>query len=152
MRRGGLLVCLAAVAVVPTNGAAARGNVGFTVIDELSPDEVAEDTTLFVNGERLGAFHLSREQPSARIEAEIPSADRYDYMLCGLATTEAADGARQEHRVNDSGTIADPAGRTLSAYTNAYTSYFLVDVTPDRPHTQITIHTGPRCIGPIAAR
>lgn len=121
-------------------------------MDELSPDEVSEETTIFVNGERLGAFHLTRAQPSARIEAEIAAAGHYEYMLCGVATTESADGVWQEHRVNDSGMIADAAGRVFSAYTNSYTSYFLVDVTPDRPRTVISIHGGPRCVGPIASR
>ena len=68
-----------------------------------------------------------------------------------MATTETGQG-RQEHRVNDSGTIADPQGRQFSAYTRDYRSFFLVDTTPGRLPTPITIHTGPRCIGPIAAR
>ena len=154
MRLGGLIrgVLAALVVAAATRGAIAQKPISFTILDELSPDEVAEDTTIYVNGERLGGFHLTREQPAAQVLAEIAAADHYEYVLCGLATTAAADGAREEHRVNDSGTIADPAGRRFSAYTNAYTAFFLVDVTPDRPRTAITIHAGPRCIGPIAAR
>jgi hypothetical protein len=125
--------------------------VAFTVVDELSPDEVAEDTTLFVNGQPVAHFRLSPEHRAAAVEAEIAPAPQYEYMLCGTATTEA-QGVRQEHRVNDSGMIADPAGRQFSAYTRDYQAFFLVDTTPDRPQTSISIHAGPRCIGPVAAR
>ena len=121
------------------------------MLDELSPDEVAEDTTIYFNGERLGSFHLTPEHRAAAIAAEIPAADRYEYVLCGTATTEGPAG-REEHRVNDSGLVADPGGRQFSAYTKDYRSFFLVDTTPGRSPTSITVHTGPRCIGPIASR
>jgi hypothetical protein len=143
-----MAAALMAFAAIPAFG---QSRVAFTVLDELSPDEVAEDTVIYVNGERLGSFHLTPEQRAAAVVANIAAADRYEYVLCGSATTEGPDG-RQEHRVNDSGAIADPAGRQFSAYTKDYRSFFLVDTTPGRAPTEITTHTGPRCIGPIASR
>src|SRR5579875_455245 len=143
-----MAAALLALAAIPAFG---QERVAFSVVDELSTDEVSEDTTVYMNGERLGTFHLTQDHRAARIDAEIAAADRYEYVLCGTATTGTGD-QRQEHRVNDSGTIADPTGRIFSAYTQGYTAFFLVDVTPNRPQTAITIHTGPRCIGPVASR
>jgi hypothetical protein len=142
-----MAAALLALAAIPAFG---QSSIGFTVLDELSPDEVAEDTTIYINGQRLGSFHLTQEHRAESIAAEIPAADGYEYVMCGTATTEA-QGVRQEHRVNDSGKIADPEGRQFSAYTKDYRAFFLVDTTPGRVPTTVTIHTGPRCIGPIAS-
>jgi hypothetical protein len=147
------LLAFAAMSVLaPVRGQErSAGSVAFSVLDELSPDEVAEDTTLFVNGQPVAHFRLSPQNRGASVQAEIAAAPQYEYMLCGTATT-MSQGVRQEHRVNDSGMIADPSGRQFSAYTRDYQAFFLVDTTPDRPQTSISIHTGPRCIGPVAER
>ncbi len=131
---------------------AAGGTVHLTLIDALSNDEVAEDTTIFVNGEQVAHFRLTPDHRAASVDAEIAAASHYEYALCGTATVKAANGEQTERRVNDSGTIADPDGRAFSAFTQNYTAFFLVDVTEDKPHTSIAMHLGPRCVGPVAEK
>ena len=63
-----MAAALLALAAIPAFG---QARIGFTLLDELSTDEIAEDTTIYVNGERLGSFHLTPDHRAASIAVEI---------------------------------------------------------------------------------
>jgi hypothetical protein len=152
MRAVLLLPGLLMIVVLADNSARASSTVSFTIEDALARGEVAEDTSVSINSQPVAHFHLDLDHPGGLVRVTVPEAARYEYTLCGVATTRTAGQDAVQHRVNDSGTIASADGRYFSAYTDQYTSYFLRDVTPDEPPTDITIHEGPRCVGPIAGR
>jgi hypothetical protein len=135
-------------------GAASAGAASFTVIDALSPDQIEETTAVFVDGESVGRFHLTLAQPADALHVNVPDAPLHEYVLCGETTFRTQDQGEQTRSVNDSGALTDPDGRTYTAYTQNYVSFFLLDTTPDlgraRPFAPPQIHLGPRCPAPVS--
>ena len=134
-----LVLCL----VVPAQAAT------FTVFDALSQDQVEETTTVYIDGELVGSFHLTLERPSETFKVTVNDAPLHDYVLCGETVYRQPGGGTETRPVNDSGALTDPDGRTYTAYTQGYVSFFLLDTTPDlakgRPPAPPQIHLGPRC-------
>jgi len=117
----------------------------FTVFDALSQDQIEEITSVYVDGELVGSFHLTLERPSDAFKVTVSNAPLHDYVMCGETIYRGADGSRESRPVNDSGALTDPDGRVYTAYTQGYVSFFLVDTTPGREPVPPQIHLGPRC-------
>jgi len=148
LARAALLAC-AAVAWLALPAATARAGE-LTVVDQLSPDQVTEDIHLTIDGEQVGGFALGPGHAVDVLRVHVTDAPHHEYVLCGETTLRTASGEEQTVPVNDSGMLDDADGRIYAAYTAAYRSFFLRDVTPGRPPAQIQIHLGPRCPAAIS--
>jgi hypothetical protein len=106
--------------------------VSFAITDAVDPMEIAEDTTVFINGKLVAHFALSADHPFAEVQVTIPEAGRYDYALCGRITIRAADGHSETHVLDDGATLTDPEGRRLEALaTDGFTTFYLGERTAD---------------------
>ena len=122
-----LLAGLAAPARAET-----AATVSFAITDAVDPMEVAEDTTVFINGKLVAHFALSADHPFGETQVVIPVADRYDYALCGRITIRVPDGHSETHILDDGATLTEPAGRRLEALaTDGFTTFYLGERTPD---------------------
>ena len=106
------LACLLGSAAYPARGAA---TVTFDIADATDPAEVAEATTVFINGKLVAHFELSASHPYDVVRVTVPEAQRYDYALCGRITVRAEDGHSETHVLDDGATLPDPSGRHLEA-------------------------------------
>jgi hypothetical protein len=147
MLRGRGILCFAALLVLAPRIA---GAASFTIEDGLSTEQVDEETHVYIDGVAVGVFRLTASSPVNMINVTVPDAPEYEYVLCGETTLRMPDGSEETKPVNDSGTLTDPNGRSYVAYTRAYSSFFLVDVSTSRPPAEVRAHLGPRCPAPVS--
>jgi hypothetical protein len=147
MPRGRGILCFAVLLAFAPHVA---GAVSFTIEDGLSTDQVAEETHVYIDGVYVGVFRLTASSPDEAIQVTVPDAPQYEYVLCGETTLRMPDGSEETRPVNDSGMLSDADGRSYVAYTRAYSSFFLVDVSAGRPPALLRTHLGPRCPAPIS--
>lgn len=137
--------------LLPVSTALAQGMDRFVVTDELAPEEVQENTALYIDQHLVGSFRLDAAHPAGRIEIAVPHAAQHTYAMCGRAITRGTKG-ETTHQVDDSGVITDANGRSYAAYTAGYTVFFLLDTTTGRPASVVLMHTGKRCVSAVASR
>jgi hypothetical protein len=124
-----LLLALVAAAPPPApGGKAAGGNVAFQVIDETDPQEISEDTVIYVDGHQVAHFILDRVHTAITADINLPTAPHYDYALCGRITVALPDG-RQEERIVDGGaTLTAVDGKLFRALAaNDFSIFYLAD-------------------------
>ena len=130
---------------------AAAAVISFHVSDQTDPAEVAEATTVFVNGKLVAHFELSADHPFADVAVSVPAADRYDYALCGRITIRAADGHSETHVLDDGATMPDPNGRHLEALAaDGFTTFFLAERTGEQAPAPTDLHKTNVCAIPIS--
>jgi len=134
-----ILPLLAAAPLVPgpPAPAAPSGTVSFQVLDETDPQEISEDTVIFIDGHQAAHFVLDHTHTTIIADVTLPAAPHYDYALCGRITVALPDG-RQEERVVDGGaTLTDVNGKLFRALAaNDFSIFYLADAkdaAPDPP-------------------
>jgi len=121
--RAVLLAGLLGAIALPAHGAE---QVTFDIADATDPAEVAEATTVFINGKLVAHFELSAEHPFDVVRVTVPEAQHYDYALCGRITVRAEDGHSETHVLDDGATLQDPSGRHLEALAmDGFTTFYL---------------------------
>ena len=120
--------------LLPAGSAVAAGGSGFTITDQLAPQEVSENTEFYLDGKLLGQLHLDGKTRVQVIQASVADpADRHQYALCGEITVARPDGRTETHEVNSVGTISDVDGRDFQALgASDFTFFYLMDETPGR--------------------
>jgi hypothetical protein len=133
MRLTPILLALPLLAIhLAASRAETAATVSFAITDAVDPMEVAEDTTVFINGKLVAHFALSADHPFAQTQVVIPAASRYDYALCGRITIRAPDGHSETHVLDDGASLAAPDGRRLEALaTDGFTTFYLGERTAD---------------------
>ncbi len=108
--------------------------VRFQVIDETDPQEISEDTVVFLNGQLVAHFKLDRIHNYSVANVTAPGQGPWDYALCGRITVALPDG-QQEQRVVDGGaTLAAVDGRVFRALAaNDFKLFYLADSQANPP-------------------
>ncbi len=132
--------------------ARADGDGHFTITDELAPDEVSENTDIYVDGRILAHFHLDRTTPSDMVAGHAPDpAGAHDYALCGDITVRRDAGGTETHEVNASGRLSDLDDRHFQALGAAnFTFFYLADPAPGRAPTAPSRNRSPLCHPPVS--
>ncbi len=152
MRLPLVLLSLAGLAMFGAPGAqAGGGTVSFHIADETDPAEVAEATTVFINGQLVAHFELSASHPFGDVAVTVPAADRYEYALCGRITIRAPDGHSETHVLDDGATMGDPNGRHLEALaSDGFTTFFLAERSGPASATPTDLHKTNVCSIPVS--
>jgi len=102
--------------------------VSFQIIDETDPQEISEDTVVFIDGHQVAHFVLDKSQTSAGADVTLPTAARYDYALCGRITIWRPDGQAEEHVVDGGATLTEVNGKLFRALAaNDFSIFYLAD-------------------------
>lgn len=122
------------LAVSPVRAVAAAPDVHFQVIDETDPQEVSEDTVVFLNGRLVAHFKLDRTHNYSVADITAPATGTWDYALCGRITVSLPDG-QQEQRVVDGGaTLTGVDGHVFRALAaNDFKLFYLADAQANPP-------------------
>jgi hypothetical protein len=129
----------------------APGTVTFQVLDETAPQEISEDTVIFIDGQQVAHFVLDRSHTSSIADVTLPAAAQYDYALCGRITIAKPDG-QQEQRVVDGGaTLKSVNGRLfLALEAGDFTIYYLADAKIDPQDPPRDVHHTNACSLPVS--
>ncbi len=124
----------------------------FTVTDELAPQEVSENTEIYLDGKLIGQIHLDRDLRSRRIAASVADGmGQHAYALCGDITVRRDDGRVETHEVNSQGVISDVDGRDFEALgASDFTFFYLADQAPDRIPTRASRSRSGLCHPPLS--
>jgi hypothetical protein len=129
-------VVLLCVAMLPGVAWAASGGplAHFRVIDETDPQEVSEDTVIYLNGQQVAHFKLDHVHNYSVADIAVPAGGPFDYSLCGRITVTLPDG-QQEQRVVDGGaTLKAVDGRVFRALAgDDFKLFYLADETETPP-------------------
>jgi hypothetical protein len=133
VRRIGLVALLllggAAQPLAPVNG-----TVSFQVIDETDPEEISEDTVIFVDGHQVAHFALDRVHTAIVANVSVPASGSYDYAMCGRITIALPDGRQEEKVVDGGATLHDVNGKLFRALAAAdFTIFYLADSKQETP-------------------
>ena len=106
----------------------------FSITDDLAPQEVSENTEIYLDGKLVDQLHLDEKTRSRVVDASVADPDdRHQYALCGEITVRRPDGRTETHEVNGTGYVSDVAGRNFQALGAAdFTFFYLMDTTPGR--------------------
>ncbi len=128
-----VLALLAGQAPCPAFAQSPRAD-GFTITDQLAPQEVSENTEIYLDGKLVGQLHLDDKTRVRVVPARVADPfDRHSYALCGEITVRKADGGTETHLVDNGGFISDVAGRDFQALgMSDFTFFYLMDQTPGR--------------------
>lgn len=138
MHLRGLLLCLPFVTLLTVAAgpvaAPSPGGQSFQVIDETDPQEVSEDTVIFLNGVQVAHFKLDHSHNYSIADIKAPGPGPYEYALCGRITVSLPDG-QQEQRVVDGGaTLKDVNGHVFRALAaNDFSLFYLADAQANPP-------------------
>ena len=149
-RSAGIL--LAAIVLAASSPTRADGDGHFTITDELAPDEVSENTDVYVDGMILAHIHLDAKTPADEVAGHAPDpAGPHDYALCGDITVRRKTGGTETHEVNASGRLSDIDDRHFQALGAAdFTFFYLADPAPGREPTQPSRNRSPFCHPPVS--
>jgi hypothetical protein len=108
--------------------------VRFQVVDETDPQEISEDTVVFLNGQLVAHFKLDRIHNYSVANVTAPDKGPWDYALCGRITVALPDG-QQEQRVVDGGaTLNAVDGRVFRALAaDDFKLFYLADSQANPP-------------------
>ncbi len=119
--------CLIVLTALPAF-AAPGGTVHFQVIDETDPQEISEDTVIFLNGVQVAHFKLDHSHAYSVADVVAPAKGPYDYALCGRITVALPDGQPVQRVVDGGATLSEVAGHTFRALAaNDFTMFYLAD-------------------------
>jgi hypothetical protein len=135
MRRTYLLpLLLLAAASPPAAPAPASGAVAFQVLDETDPQEISEDTVIFIDGHLVAHFVLDHEHTTSTATINLPAAAQYDYALCGRITIARPDGTPEQRIVDGGATLKDVNGHLFRALAAGdFTIFYLADARQTDP-------------------
>jgi hypothetical protein len=128
-----LLLC---VFVMPrfVQSAAAAQTVTFQVIDETDPQEIGEDTVIFLNGQQVAHFKLDKAHNYSVADITVPVQKSYDYALCGRITVALPDGQPEQRVVDGGASLKDVGGKVFRALAaNDFSLFYLADAKLDPP-------------------
>jgi hypothetical protein len=126
------LPLLAAAAAVPNAGTPT--GVSFQVIDETDPQEVSEDTVIFLNGQQVAHFKLDHTHSYSVADINAPAKGPYEYALCGRITVTLPDGTTAQRVVDGGATLKDVNGHVFRALAaNDFSLFYLADAKDDPP-------------------
>lgn len=108
------------------------GRVTFQVIDETDPQEISEDTVIFIDGTQVAHFVLDKHHTAIVADVSLPAAAQYDYALCGRITVALPDGRAEERVVDGGATLKDVDGKLFRALAaNDFSIFYLADARKD---------------------
>lgn len=137
--------------LLPGLAHADAGRVTFVVSDETDPQEIAEDTSVFVNGAMVAHFTLDPLHPADSISVSIPAAARYDYALCGHITLRKPDGQTAMHQVASGATLTDLGGHAFQLLAAAdFTLFYMSDQTTSAQPLPGDVHRTDTCSLPVS--
>ncbi|HTW27426.1 MAG TPA: hypothetical protein VME92_09895 [Acetobacteraceae bacterium] len=137
---------LPAAATTPApSGDPTGGTVSFRITDGMDRREVEESVAIYIDRKLAGNFRLDAAHPQDALTVTLPAAASYEYAMCGRVLVRTPDGSVESRRVDTTGTIFDPDGRTFAALTVGFTHFYLGDATPGRLPTRVEIEQGPGC-------
>ena len=139
MRTHRLALCIALGLISPLPARAAAHDVSFTIRDRLAIDEVAEVTTIYVDGNLVRSFRLDSDNRDVTIPVTVvDDGEPHHYSLCGHILVREPDGHVRTQGFAVGGLIADVADRSFEAYaSDNFTRFFLLDTTAGRTPTKI---------------
>ena len=136
--------------VLPAHATPA-GTVSFQVVDETDPQEVSEDTVLFIDGKQVAHFKLDHQHDKSVAEVTLPAAEHYDYALCGRITILRPDGSSEQRIIDGGATLKKPEGilfRALAA--EDFTIFYLADSRAEPPNPPYDAHHTDACSLPVS--
>jgi hypothetical protein len=147
-----LPLLMAAAPVGATQATApAAGAVTFQVLDETAPQEISEDTVIFIDGKLVAHFVLDRQHTQSIASVTVPAAPHYDYALCGRITIERPDGQPEQRVVDGGATISDLNGKLLLALeASDFTIYYLADAKQTPLDPPKDVHHTNACSLPVS--
>jgi hypothetical protein len=129
-----MLLCLPVLAAAAKVPNAAPTGVSFQVIDETDPQEVSEDTVIFLNGQLVAHFKLDHTHSYSVADISAPAKGPYEYALCGRITVTLPDGTTAQRVVDGGATLKDVNGRVFRALAaNDFSLFYLADAKDDPP-------------------
>lgn len=138
-------------APAPAGPAAPAGGVHFQVIDETDPQEISEDTVIFINGVQVAHFKLDRTHAYSVADVVAPAKGPYDYALCGRITVALPDGQPEQRVVDGGATLTEVAGHTFRALAAAdFTVFYLADAQASQALTPKDAHHTDACSLPVS--
>ncbi len=140
-----LIAALLAVAAAwsPCHAAA---DVMFRVRDRMASDEVAELTTLYVDGQMIRSFRLDADNRDDTVTVTVPDAGPHEYGLCGHIVIHDPDGTLRQQAIDVTGTIEDVADRDFEAIASEdFTRFYLLETTQGREPTKLTLRKAHAC-------
>lgn len=149
-RSAGIILAVLVLGAAPP--ARASGDGHFTVTDELAPDEVSENTDIYLDGRLLAHIHLDGKTPADAVAGQAPDpAGSHEYALCGDITVRRGPGGVETHEVNASGKLSDLDDRHYQALGAAdFTFFYLADPAPGRAPTVPSRNRSPLCHPPVS--
>jgi hypothetical protein len=147
MMRTGRAALVAAAGWLLPFAAAHAEPVTVTVLDELSTGQQEETIGVYFAGRLAGTLHISAAHPLDSFTTTIDHTQHLDYTLCGTLLRLGPGGEVVTHRIDNSGTLGDVAGRTLAAITLNNVLFALED-TKSAPVGQV--HPGPACAAAVS--
>ncbi len=112
--------------------APAGGTVSFQVIDETDPQEISEDTVIFIDGQQVAHFVLDKQHTAIIADVTLPVAAQYDYALCGRITVARPDGQPEQRIVDGGATLHAVSGKLFRALAaNDFSIFYLADAKQD---------------------
>jgi len=135
----------AATAPPPGNG------VSFQVLDETAPQEISEDTVIFIDGHLVAHFVLDDTHTSSTATINLPAAPQYDYALCGRITIRRPNGTSELRVVDGGATLKDVNGRLFQALeSNDFTVFYLAEAKQDAFNPPADVHHTNACSLPVS--
>ncbi len=118
-----------------------------TVVDRLSSGQQEETIGVYFEGHLAGTLHVTADHPSDSFTAQLDSVQHLNYALCGTLLRQGPGGEIVTHRIDNSGTLGDVAGRTLAAFTFDDVLFSLEDTQGGDPGQ---VHPGPACAAAVS--
>jgi hypothetical protein len=144
---------LVSLALSPLAARGAAAQEMFRVHDRVASDEVEEVTTLIVDGKTIRSFHLDADDQEIAIDVTVPTAESHEFGLCGHILVRTTDGGTVRHAFDISGLLYDADGHDFEAVaSDAYTHFYLVDITRGRPPARIEPLPGHACTPAVSMR
>ncbi len=143
--------CPALAQAIDAGEAAAAGR--FTIIDEVAPVELSENTQIYVDGKLVASFRLGAGGTKRRVVSDevADPLGRHSYALCGTITVAPPGHPPETHEVDSGGMISDVAGRAFEALGAAdFTFFYLSDAAPGRVPSQPSRGHSPLCHPPLS--
>jgi hypothetical protein len=141
----GLPWLLAAAAPAP------GGTVAFQVIDETDPQEISEDTVVFIDGHQVAHFVLDKHRTAIIADVSVPAAAQYDYALCGRITVALPDGRAEERVVDGGATLTEVNGKLFRALAaNDFSIFYLADARLDDQNPPKDVRHTNACSLPVS--
>jgi hypothetical protein len=137
--------------VARADTAAPAGRVSFMVSDETDPQEIAEDTAVFINGTMVAHFNLDSAHPAGNMVVSVPAAPHYDYALCGHITLRKPDGQTAMHQVDSAATLSALSGRSFQLLAAAdFTLFYMADQAAGAQDMPADVHKAGSCSVPVS--